>query len=227
LPQIVLTILVGATTVASLEVGIATVFADVNGTVMHFNETIRTLVIAFALDKTNEGVWVCALLFGSYAAWLDWRTRRIPNWLTVSGLALGILVNSIFGRWHGAKTSLEGAGFALVILLPLVLLRGLGAGDWKLMGAVGALVGWRPMLFVLLLSFLASGAMAIVQMILMRRVKQTLWNTLVLAKGLATFGLRGNLAEISLDNPTLLKVPFGVAVGAAVVIGFVLTHWTR
>jgi len=194
---------------------------------MHFSETIRTLVTAFALDKANEGIWVCAVVFGSYAAWLDWRTRRIPNWLTVSGLGLGIIVNSIFGRWHGAKTSLEGAGLALVILLPLVLLRGLGAGDWKLMGAIGGLVGWRPMLFVLLLSFLASGAMAIVQMIAMRRVKQTLWNTLVLAKGLATFGLRGNLAEISLDNPTLLKVPFGAAVGAAVVTGFVLTHWTR
>ena len=196
-------------------------------TAMHFHETIRALGIAFALDKPNEGIWVCALLFGSYAAWLDWRTRRIPNWLTVSGLLLGIIVNSIFGGWHGAKISLEGAGLALGILLPLVLLRGLGAGDWKLMGAIGALVSWRPMLFVLLLSFFASAAIGIIQMILTRRVKQTLWNTFALAKGLATFGLRGNLAEISLDNPTLLKMPFGVAVGAAVMTGFALTHWTR
>jgi prepilin peptidase CpaA len=197
------------------------------GTAMHIHETIRALGTAFALDKPNEGIWVCALLFGSYAAWLDWRTRRIPNWLTVSGLLLGIIVNSIFGGWHGAKISLEGAGLALGILLPLVLLRGLGAGDWKLMGAIGALVSWRPMLFVLLLSFFASAAIGIIQMILTRRVKQTLWNTFALAKGLATFGLRGNLAEISLDNPTLLKMPFGVAVGAAVMTGFALTHWTR
>jgi len=93
------------------------------------------------------------------------------------------------------------------------------------MGAVGALMGWKPMLFVLFVSFLTSGLIGIVQMIWTRRAKQTLWNVLKLAKGLVTFGLRADLAEISLDNPTLMKVPFGTAVAAATVFSFLWMHW--
>jgi prepilin peptidase CpaA len=144
----------------------------------------------------------------------------------VSGFFAGMAVNTILGGWRGAVASLEGAGLALGILLPLVLLRGVGAGDWKLMGAIGALMGWRPMLFVLLVSFLVSGVMAVIQMIVTRRVKQTLGNTFALAKGLATFGLRMK-ANITLDNPTLMRVPFGAAVAAATVFSFVFVYWPR
>ena len=87
-------------------------------------------------------------------------------------------------------------------------------------------MGWRAMLFVLLVSVLLAGLMAIIQMAVTKRVKQTLWNLAVLAKGLVTFGLRAN-PKISLDNPTLLKLPFGVAVGVATVFSFIFMHWQR
>ncbi len=93
-------------------------------------------------------IWTISLAFTLYAGWMDWQTRRIPNWLTVTGLCVGIAVNAALGGWHGvAAGALEGAGLALVLLLPLVLMRALGAGDWKLMGAIGALFGPRPFLF--------------------------------------------------------------------------------
>jgi prepilin peptidase CpaA len=174
----------------------------------------------------HQTIWVATLALTLCAGWMDWRTRRIPNWLTVSGFLAGIALNSVLGGWHGARESLEGAGLALGLLLPVVLLRGLGAGDWKLMGAVGALMGLQPMLFVLVVSLVTSGLMAIVQMIVSKRAKKTLWNVLVLARGLATFGLHMD-RRISLDNPTLLKVPFGVAVSVATVFSFVWIHWPR
>jgi len=189
----------------------------------YLRQTSSLLMTEFTLQSVSEKIWVLVLALTLFAAFTDWRTRRIPNWLTVPAFLAGIALNSIFGGWQGAKASLQGAGLALGLLLPFVLLRGLGAGDWKLMGAVGAMMGWRPMLFVLFVSILASGLMAVVQMIVTGRVKRTLWNTLILAKGLATFGL-GMKRDITLDNPTLLKVPFGVGVGAATVFGFVLTH---
>ena len=171
-------------------------------------------------------IWAVTLGLTLYAAWFDWRTRRIPNWLTVSGFLAGIALNSILQGWHGARQSLEGAGLALGLLLPLVLLRGLGAGDWKLMGAVGALMGWRPMLFVLVVSFVATAVIGMIQMALTKRVKKTLWNLFALAKGFVTFGMRPN-PEISLDNSALLKLPFGVAVAVATTFSFVLAHWRR
>ena len=172
----------------------------------------------------SQTVWALALIFTLCAGWVDWRTRQIPNWLTVSGFLAGIAANSILGGWQGVKISLEGAGLALGLLLPLVLLRGLGAGDWKLMGAIGAVTGWRAMLSILVVSILMSGVMAMIQMALTKRMKTTLRNMLVVAKGLVTFGLRAN-PEISLDNPTLIKLPFGSAVAVATVFCFVRVHW--
>ena len=52
-----------------------------------------------------------------------------------------MVVNTVFGGWSGLKTSLLGAGLGLLVLLPFVIVRALGAGDWKLAGALGAIVG--------------------------------------------------------------------------------------
>jgi prepilin peptidase CpaA len=178
------------------------------------------------LTALADGTWTAALAVAFCAGYIDWRTRRIPNWLTVSGFFLGMVLNSILRGWHGAIGSLEGAGLGLGLLLPLVLLRGFGAGDWKLVGAIGALVGWRLMLFVLLVSCVVSGAAGLVQIVLTRRVEGTLENILALLKGFIVLGFRPN-PEVSLDNPTLAKMPFGTAVAAATALCFVLAHWPR
>jgi prepilin peptidase CpaA len=155
---------------------------------------------------------------------MDWRTRRIPNWLTVSGAIAGLAANVILRGWNGAAISMEGAGLALGLLLPLVLLRGLGAGDWKLMGAIGAIVGWQTMLSVLFAAVFISAVMAIFQIVAAKRVMATLRNMMTLVMGFGTFGLHAN-PEISLDNPNLIKQPFGAAVAAATVFCFMLAHW--
>ena len=158
------------------------------------------------------------------AAIWDIRWRRIPNWLTVSGLFLGITLHASFAGWRGALMSVEGVGLALVVLLPLVLMRALGAGDWKLMGAVGALLGPWMFLFVLLASVFVSGLMAMVLMVRTNRVKQTMRNLIVLVQGFFAFGLRTH-PEISLDNPGLLKLPFGVAAAVGTLIIFMAARW--
>lgn len=174
----------------------------------------------------GDTIWLATLGLAMYAGYTDWRVRRIPNWLTVSGFFLGIILNSIFGGWRGALGSLEGAGLALGLLLPLVLLRGFGAGDWKLMGAVGALMGWRAMLVVLVVSCLITGAAALVQVLFTGRLLVTLKNIFTLLKGFVTHGLRPN-PEISLDNPTLAKLPFGTCVAVGAALCFVAAHWPQ
>jgi len=169
-------------------------------------------------------VWAFTLGLTVYAGWLDARTRRIPNWLTVSGFALGVGANSILSGWHGAVTAFEGAGLGLLILLPLVLMRAMGAGDWKLMGAIGSFVGPEMLFSVLMCSVLVAGAMAIVVMIRAGRVRVTMRNLATLTLGFIAFGLRPN-PEISLDNPEALKVPFGVAVAIGTVLRFMATKY--
>lgn len=169
-------------------------------------------------------IWVFALDYTFIAGWLDWRSRRIPNWLTVSGFVLGVALHLFLGGWQGGVRSLQGAGLGLVILLPLVLMRGLGAGDWKLMGGLGAIVGPQLFLHLLLASVLVSGLMAIILMIREKRVRKTLHNLAVLVHGFLSFGVRPS-PEISLDNPSLLKLPFGVATAIAVLICFLQRRW--
>jgi prepilin peptidase CpaA len=162
-------------------------------------------------------IWAAAIVVGLAAGWIDWRSHRIPNWLTVPGCFLGIVLNTIFFQWKGTKESLLGAGIALAILFPVVLLRGLGAGDWKLMGALGAIVGKEEIIHLLLVTIIFAGVIAVVQMIRQRRVLVTLRNMWELLRGFFILGLKPN-AEISLDNAAASTLPFGVAAAFATVL---------
>jgi prepilin peptidase CpaA len=168
-------------------------------------------------------VWMLATIPAIIAGWTDWRSRRIPNWLTVPALILGIAANTLAHGWTGAKESLLGAGLGLGLLLPFFLLRSLGGGDWKLVGALGAFLGPPRLIVVLVATILVAGAMAVVLIIWKRRVSQTLRNLAHLVASLFTLHLPG--PELSLDNPDSLKIPFGVAIGVAVVLYTVGQAW--
>jgi prepilin peptidase CpaA len=164
-----------------------------------------------------------AVALALIAGWTDWRSRRIPNWLTVPGFLLGVSLNVLAGGWAGLKTSLLGAGLGLLVLLPFVFLRSLGAGDWKLAGALGAFVGWEAMADLLMGSVFAAGIMAMVLVIYKGRFKQTMRNIGRMLASLLTFHMPG--AEVSLDNPESLKVPYGVALALTTLLFGVGKMW--
>jgi prepilin peptidase CpaA len=157
-----------------------------------------------------------AVLLSIVAGWTDLRSRRIPNWLTVPALVIGIAANTILGGWTGLKTSLLGAAIGLGLLLPFVLLRSLGAGDWKLAGALGAFTGPTLLIDLLLASVFVAGVMAIGLVIYKGRVLQTVRNIGHILVSLVTFQLPGS--RVSLDNPDALKIPYGVALALTVVL---------
>jgi prepilin peptidase CpaA len=167
-----------------------------------------------------------AVGFASLAGWLDWRFRKIPNWLTVPGLVLGLVLSGTLGRWPGLKASLEGAGFCLAILLPFVLVRGLGAGDWKLMGALGAFLRWPIVPVVLLGTVLIAGVMSIVEVVRQRKLQETTRNLWTLFLAYSTFNVN-NVRAISLDNPGLLRIPFGVAVALSTATFYLIVFLIR
>jgi prepilin peptidase CpaA len=162
-------------------------------------------------------IWVGAVVFAIVAGTWDWRTRRIPNWLSVSGLCVGIVGNVLLSGWEGAKFSLAGAGIALGALLPLVLLGGLGAGDWKLMGALGSFLGARQFFLLLILAFLIAGLMATIQTTWQRRWRVVLKNLRDVLKGYFVYGLRPH-PVVNLENPKMHSLPFGTAVAVATLI---------
>ena len=172
----------------------------------------------------DQVIWFLALALVAWAGCIDGKTRRIPNWLTVSGFVTGVAIHLLFGGWRGGLMALEGVGVGLLILLPLVLLRALGAGDWKLMGAMGAFLGPVMLWFVLFASVMVAGIMAVISMIRAKRVRETLRGVGLLIMGFLTFGFLSH-PEISLDNPDALKLPFGVAAAIGTLICFVAANW--
>jgi prepilin peptidase CpaA len=164
----------------------------------------------------NREVWLMASVVAAAAGYTDWRWRRIPNWVTVPAAVLGVALNAILGRWPGARASLLGLALGLALLLPFVLIRSLGAGDWKLAGALGACLGPERLLAVLFASVLVAGVMAAALIVWKGRVRQALRNIGHMLAALFTLHLPGR--EVSLENPQALKVPFGVAMALAVLL---------
>jgi prepilin peptidase CpaA len=171
----------------------------------------------------SEAPWIAATTLALAAGYTDWRSRKIPNWLTVPGLLVGIAANALAAGWPGTKDSLLGAGLGLALLLPFVMIRALGAGDWKLVGALGACLGLQHLPVVLLVSVLVNGAIATGMIIQKRRVLQTMRNFAHMFAAVFTLHLPG--PALTLDNPEAVKVPFGVAVAVAVVIYTVRHAW--
>ena len=116
-----------------------------------------------ALHLTNLSV---AALVMTAAVW-DVRTRRVPNWLVISGLAFALLTQCLeHGVLAGSWTWLLGTATGLGLFLGIYLLGGMGAGDVKLMGAVGAFMAPTGVLHVTLVSFIVGGALALTMMLI-------------------------------------------------------------
>ena len=168
-------------------------------------------------------IWILAAAFALTAGITDLRWRRIPNWLTYPGIVTAIILHSALGGWHGARLSLLGAALGLGLLLPFVLLRSLGGGDWKLIGGLGAFFGPQRLVIVLVFTLLINGVMALVFIIWKKRMGQTLRNMGRMIGAFGSFHLPGQ--DLTLDNPDAAKVPFGVAAAIAVLLYTSTQQW--
>jgi prepilin peptidase CpaA len=164
----------------------------------------------------NKAIWIVSAVFAFSAGVTDLRWRRIPNWLTVPAILVAIALHGIAAGWPGARLSLLGTAVGLGLLLPFVLIRSLGAGDWKLVGGLGAFFGTQRLITVLFLTLLINGFIAICMVIWKRRVGRTLRNLGRMA--VAVLSLHRPGGELTLDSPEAVKVPFGVAAAVAVLL---------
>jgi prepilin peptidase CpaA len=170
----------------------------------------------------HQAIWILSAAFALAAGFTDLRWRRIPNWLTYPAAPIAVALHAIAGRWPEAKLSLEGLALGLGLLLPFVLLRSLGGGDWKLVGALGAFFGPKSLLLVIFYTLLINALMAIVLIIAKKRIWRTLRNMGRLVAAL--FRLHLPEKDLTLDNPEAIKVPFGVAAAVAVTL-YVAWNW--
>lgn len=152
---------------------------------------------------------VCALV----GAIFDVKSRRIPNLLTLPAILLGLLLHLIVGGWH--QLALAGLACAICgsIFLIFWLAGGMGAGDVKLMAAVGCLAGLPSVAWLLISTALAGGVMAIALALWRGRFKETLINVGAVALHHRTEGLTPH-PSLNVANAWTLRLPYGLAIAA-------------
>lgn len=101
------------------------------------------------LNSIPTGVLLAVL---TTAAVIDMRRHRLPNALTASAAVLGITLQCWLQGWSGFLNGLAGFFTGLFLLLPFYAVHWMGAGDVKLMAAVGAFLGWPDSLLAVALT---------------------------------------------------------------------------
>ncbi len=166
---------------------------------------------------------ICVAVIVLAAAATDIRSRKIPNWLTLSGVVAGLVLHGTTGGFLGLKTSFAGMLLGFGSYLALYSLRAMGAGDVKLMAAVGAIVGPEGWMSVFIATAIAGGVLAIILMVRKGRVKETLRNVLFIVLELTHFRApQKKRSDLDVRDPRALKMPHGVAIAAGTLVCLML-----
>jgi len=152
------------------------------------------------------------MLLGCLAAvviYFDVRYRRIPNVAVLLTLFAGLLLNIIFGGFHGALSSVGGLAFAFVPMFLLHTFGAMGAGDVKLFGAVGAVIGAKLILPTLIVVVLLGGILALISMLRSGTVFSTMHGVLRIFVGI----LPGwEMPRFAMPTDRRTTIPYGVAI---------------
>lgn len=147
----------------------------------------------------------------------DLRTRRIPNRLTGPAILAGILMHFALNGWRGLGSAAAAGAVAGAIFLVFFIAGGMGAGDVKLMTAVGCMAGLHSIAEILIMTSLVGGVFAVAVAIVRGRLRSTLTNVMVLAVHHRTAGLEPH-PELNVANSSTLRLPYGIAIAVGCLV---------
>lgn len=150
----------------------------------------------------------------------DLRAGKIPNWLTFPAMLGGLAAHTFLNGWQGFLFSGAGALAGMGLLLLFYIGGGMGAGDVKLMGAIGAVLGARNVFAVFLLTALIGGAYGLGVLAWRGRLKETLARYGRMFKGLLV-----TRELIYIPPPAEEQLPrlrYGLAIAAGVLVSFAI-----
>lgn len=149
------------------------------------------------------------------AVYTDWRWHRIYNWLTFPAMGLGLLLSLVMGGVPGLLSSLAGAGLAAGVFLLLYLFAKMGAGDLKLMVAIGAWLGYPLIVVTMIDVALAGGVIALLFALRYGALWPVLRNLYYFLLAMFTPGAK---PESMLSKSALPPFPYGVAIAVGTLL---------
>ncbi len=165
---------------------------------------------------------VAVVVIGVLACITDFRSRRIPNVLTFGASAAAIVFFGFTNGWAGSLWSLAGWAVGCGLFLPWFLLGGMGAGDVKLLAALGAWVGPATAVWVALYAGIAGGVLAVVVSLYgggLTKVLSNVWGLLMFWR---VMGVQPH-PELTLRTGQGPRLPYAFPITA----GAVVVLWLR
>ncbi len=168
---------------------------------------------SFTAELAEHGpVWlVTAVLIA--AAWIDGRQLRVPNWLTFPMIVSGWVYSGVAFGWEGIGWSLVGTLVGIALLLPAYAIGGMGAGDVKLLGGVGAWGGPTATFYAFCATTVVGGVMAIVMVLLRRGWKKHSKQFWLILNEMMVIRNPDELAAIAADRKSsMMLLPYGIPI---------------
>ena len=162
---------------------------------------------------THHGheLFVSAILI--WAAWIDGRELRVPNWQTYPMILAGLIFNGCQSGWEGLQFGLWGMVVGLACLMPLYCVGGMGAGDVKLMAGIGAWLGATVTWNAFLVSTVVGGIMAICMVAYKGNWMKHYGNFLMILQEFKTVKNPAELSRIAAERkPNMFLLPYGIPI---------------
>jgi len=170
----------------------------------------------FSFWQTTCGILIPSVLL---ASWFDYAQRRVPNWLNALLIVMGFIVQACYFGTAGLATGTLGllTGFGLLIV-PW-LMHGMGAGDVKLMAAIGVWLGPLLTLYSFALGAVIGGLAAAVMILSTGRLRMACVNIgVILAKCSSSHAVFSEAGSAKSFGITSQLLPYGVPLTAGTLI---------
>lgn len=171
------------------------------------------------------GFWhvTCAILIPGIllASWIDYSQRRVPNWLNLTLILVGFLMQGIFAGWTGLGAGALGLLVGFGVLIGPWLMHGMGAGDVKLMAAIGVWLGPTVTLYAFLVGAVIGAVVAMVMILWTRRLKMACANMgIILVKCSSVKTMFSEFGSAKSFGETSQLLPYGVPLTAGTLLVF-------
>lgn len=180
-----------------------------------------------------DNYWTFVLLVAPpitiFASIIDYRERRVPNWLNGVLAVTGILAQFSYFGWTGVGTALGGLGVGFGVLIVPWAMYAMGAGDVKLMAAIGAWFGPWLTLLSFALGGLIGGVLAVIMIVAGGKTSEATANLgIIFAKCTRMSTAFSEVGSVKSFGSTTILLPYGIplTIGSLLILAAKYFEWS-
>ena len=178
-------------------------------------------MLASILSTLTEhwSIWFVTVLL-IVAAVIDGIQLKVPNWLTFPFIISGWIYSFVaFGFQDGLLYSLAGTAVGLALLLPAYAIGGMGAGDAKMMAAIGSWLGATIVLCSFCVGTIVGGIMAVIMIVSAGDIMKHYYQFFMILNEFQTVRDPEELAKIATERKTTMRLlPYGIPMAIGTVL---------